>query len=87
MNARGPGGFSHKSTVTTTVNQLIRQWFLNPQLLCYTHTEYLPRWQTGTYPQQAVSYVSDHLVDLVSRQQLQREGAPLVLYEQLLRGH
>lgn len=45
--------------------------------------ECLPGRQTRTYPEQAVSDVSHHLVDLVRGQQLQREGAPLVLDGQL----
>lgn len=45
--------------------------------------ECLPGRQTGTYPEQTVPNVSHHLVDLVCGQQLQGEGAPLVLDGQL----
>lgn len=48
--------------------------------------ECLPGRQTGAYPEQAVSDVSHHLVDLVRGQQLQGKGAPLVLDGQLQRG-
>lgn len=44
-----------------------------------------PGRQTGTYPQQTVSYVSHYLVHLICRGQLQRERATLILYEQLER--
>lgn len=38
---------------------------------------------TWTYPQQAVSNMSDHVVYLLGGEQPQREGAPLILYQQL----
>lgn len=55
--------------------------------LGYKHTdkkkEGSPGWYTGTYPQQTVSNVSDHIVYLLGGEQPQREGAPLILYQQL----
>lgn len=42
-----------------------------------------PRRKTRTYSQQAVSDMSNHLVDLLRGEQLQREGASLVLQKQL----
>lgn len=42
-----------------------------------------PGWYTWTYPQQRVSDMSDHIVDLLGGLQPQREGAPLILYQQL----
>lgn len=42
-----------------------------------------PGWYAWTYPQQAASNMSDHVVHLLGGEQPQREGAPLVLYQQL----
>lgn len=38
---------------------------------------------TWTYPQQRVPNMSDHIVYLLGGEQPQREGAPLILYQQL----
>lgn len=45
-----------------------------------TKKEGSPGWYTWTYPQQTVSNMSDHIVDLLDGEQPQREGAPLILY-------